>query len=466
MMRPILKKFRATILKYRMLSEGDRVVLAVSGGIDSMAMLNLFGAVRDEFSLKLAVCHLNHGLRGKESERDFRFVKSAAQTLGLSFYGKRLKPGALKTTGGSVQEAARNARYEFFESVVKKCKAGKIALGHTLDDQAETVLMRLIKGASLSGLRGIPPVRFPFIRPLIEVGRDEIEEFVKGEGISFVLDSSNLTDKYLRNDIRLNLLPLLKKEYNPNIIETLGRTARVLGLDDEFIQTEAEKAFGAAVIRKGKDTIVFDRQRLLDMHEAIAARVFLKGTEGLPGHPEVYGVHIESFFEMLRSARPNASVDLPQGVRVIREYGKIILTAEKKRQQKGFRKKLNIKGMTEIPEAGIALKAAILKKIPHEFDKSGKEACFDYDALKGAGSLTIRQMEPGDIIIPFGMKGSKKVKDIFIDKKIPMEKRRGIPLLLAGKDIIWIAGIRQSGLYRVSEATKRVLKVALKKPGN
>jgi tRNA(Ile)-lysidine synthase len=211
----ISEVFGNTVKKYKMFRRGDTLCVAVSGGGDSTVLLHLLNALKDEFRLTLVVCHLNHNLRGKESERDFQFVKRTARRLGLAYEGKRLKKSGHRE--GSLQEWARVKRYEFLEEAAKKYGARRVALGHSMDDQAETVLMRLIKGSGLKGLTGMDPVRGIFIRPLIGLNRKEIERYAREKDIKYVIDSSNKSKKYLRNRLRLELIPFIEKGYNPNI---------------------------------------------------------------------------------------------------------------------------------------------------------------------------------------------------------------------------------------------------------
>jgi len=284
-MPDLLKQVKDTIRKHEMLSGGEAVVAAVSGGADSVVMLHALWSLRDELKLKIIVAHLDHGLRGAESRRDYLFVKGLARSMGLPFEGRRLKKGTLKAIGGSVQEAARNIRYEFLDEVARKFKAGRIILGHTLDDQAETVLMRLIKGASLSGLTGIPPKREKYIRPLIETKRDDIEGYAGEAGLKFVVDSSNLEAKYLRNRIRLGLIPALKKEYNPKITETIARTAALLA-DDRLVDLPGGEIVGPVEVDIEEALVVAEvevRLRAVLGHEHLAVLVGVHGP----------GVHVD-----------------------------------------------------------------------------------------------------------------------------------------------------------------------------
>lgn len=455
-MRELIRKFRANLTEYRMLSEGDIVVAAVSGGADSMVMLHLLDGLRKDLSIEVIVAHLNHNLRGRESSRDFEFVKAAAKRLGMRFAALTLRKGALKTGKASLQEAAREKRQKFLLSVAKKYGADKIALGHTADDQAETVLMRLIKGSSLSGLKGIAPRRDAFIRPLIEVTRAEVEEFAKKNGIQYVVDSSNLTAKYLRNDVRLRLLPYLKRRYNPNIIETLSRTAAVLREEDGFIGLEADKACSRAILSREEGVVTLSREVLSRLHKAVLARVLLKTAGTLAANPQIYGSHFNAFSDMVNGGDPSAALKLPGRLRVIREYGKVIVTTAKEDAKKPFPAvTLKAPGVTKINHGQFI--AEVIEAVPEHLEKNESVAYFDEAVLKL--TLLVRPFMPGDRLAPFGMKGHKKVKEIFIDRKIPLRERGAIPLVTSGKDVLWIAGVRRSGLFKAEKGGGRALRV-------
>ena len=464
----MINKVRETIRRYRMLEGGETVAVAVSGGVDSTVLLRALTEAAKGLSLKLVACHLNHNLRGKESERDFAFARGLAKRLGIRFVGASLGHGELEgSRGGSLQALARDKRYEFLEAAAKRCGARKIALGHTVDDQAETVVMRLIKGSSLTGLSAIPPVRGPFIRPLIETSREEIERFAADEGIDYVLDSSNLSDKYLRNDIRRNLMPLLRREYNPNITATLSRVAAVLRLDDDYMDAAAKKGLEEALVSKERDAVVIDRSVLLGLHPALIHRAFLIAVRSLgPGiGAGLSSAHIDSFLGLASGGRPNGSIDLPGGLRALREYGRIIITAEGIPAPPRFNRTLKIPGTTVIRAAGYSFKAEVVEKSLRGFGEGAWSACFDYEPVMAAGGVRIRQMEPGDRMVQMGMKGRKKLKEIFIDNKVPREKRAVTPVFVAGRDIIWVAGLRQSELFKVGTDTELVLKIGcLKTP--
>ena len=282
-----------------------------------MALLDIFFSLKDELNIRLAVCHLNHNLRGEQNlQRDQSFVEKAALRIkGLEFYTRTLIEGELKGTGGGLQESARQARYAFFQDSARRFGADRIALAHNFDDQSETVLMRILKGSGLKGLCGMPAVRGPYIRPLIEVTRALIEEYVKERGVEFVEDSSNESMKYLRNRLRLKLIPELEKEYNPSVKEALHNLSRSAELDFSFIENEAAGLFSSAREREAEGKLVFLREPLLQAHPALSTRVFLMAARALKGDTrELYSVHVDSFLGLLNSTEPGASVDLPGGL--------------------------------------------------------------------------------------------------------------------------------------------------------
>ncbi len=440
-----------------MIAHGETVLVAVSGGVDSTVLLSVLNAMAGELSLRLFVSHLNHNLRGAESARDMAFVKQLAASLDLPFTGKVLGEGACSVPGESLQESARALRYAFLESTAERLKATKIALGHNLDDSAETVVMRLLKGSSLAGLSGIPPSRGRYVRPLILASRKDIEAYAKENDLAHITDSSNLSVKYLRNDVRKRLIPYLKKRYNPNITETIGRTSEVLRTDEMFIEEAALSAYSASVVAKTTDTVIMERSELASMHRALSSRVFLRAARELIPDIELQSCHIDAFFSIIDGERPGAEADLPSGLMLVREYGSIRLMKASAEKPRRFNVSLKVPGVSE---AGpYTIKATLLKTLPEAF-KGPDKAYFDYGLLKGL-DIIARSFSNGDTLAPFGMSGHKKLKDIFIDQKVPRRLRGALPVVAAGNDIIWVAGVRASALFPVTEQTRSVLRLEL-----
>ncbi|MFQ5465469.1 MAG: tRNA lysidine(34) synthetase TilS, partial [Thermodesulfobacteriota bacterium] len=455
----MLEKVAKTIEQFGMIGDGQAVLVAVSGGVDSVVMLHALGKLSGRFSSRLMVCHLNHGLRGAEADRDYGFVKKLAASMSLKFVGGRLKPGELKGLKGfSVQEAARVKRYQFLEDSASKYGADVIALGHTLDDQAETVFMRFIKGSGLSGLSGIPPVRGPFIRPLIEVTRAEVEDYAKRQGLGFVEDSSNRDPRYLRNDIRLNLIPFVEKRYNPRFKETVARFASVISIDDEYLWRQANGVLPEVVIERTPGSLTLDRTLLTSLHDSMLTRVFLLAVEILKEKSDLYSYHIASFLKIIKGPRPNASIVLPDGLSVVREYDRVVLSTVERREAGPFDYPLRIPGTTRVPEAGALVRTAIVESAPETLPDRGLVVYFDLAGLPRP--LRVRSFAPGDRMAPLGMKGRhKKVKEIFIENKVPKSRRPATPILTAGEEVIWVAGLRRTEHYKVGRSTAKALKV-------
>ena len=486
-MSEFIDEIKDTVKKYGMLERGQSLCVAVSGGIDSMVLLRVLYALKDELSLKLSVCHVNHNLRGTESRRDLAFVRDASRSMGLRFVSRTLKKGELlKQKGVSLQSLARDKRFLALEEAMRELQADAIALGHNADDSVETFLMRVLKGCGLKGLCGIPPKRGLFVRPLIETSRVEIERYAKKEGVRHVEDSTNRTGKYLRNSIRLKLIPFIERRYNPAIKDTVLRTQAVLQRDESFIEGTAKAAYLSTVIEQGRGIVVFDRKKLLSLHEAIGARVFLTATRSIKakGDKEEYARTVEDFLSLARGARPNAIIKLHERLYARREYDKVFVSRTKPNSpQRKSEVRLKAPGRTKFGE--FEFTATVMNKRPKDFSsdkrfppdsrrfgvptrrvgraprKGGQggltTAYFDFKSL--AGLLKIRTFRRGDRMAPLGMKGHKKLKDIFADEKVPMAGRRELPVITAGDDVLWVVGLRQSELFKVTEKTGKTLKI-------
>lgn len=311
----ILEKVNKIIKASNLFNKGDRVVVGVSGGPDSLALLYLLNGIKNNLGLKLYVAHLDHMLR-KDSFKDAEFVKTLAQKLALPVAIGRINVKRLAKKG-SIEEIARNARLRFLFSVAKKNKARKIALAHNLDDQAETVLMRILRGTGLYGLAGILPKRkicgFEIVRPLIEVNRQEIDAFLRREKISARIDPSNCEDIYFRNKIRNKLLPLLEKEYSGNIKELLANLGRSSGLDYDYLEKEAKaKSKG---MRKRLNTA-----KLLKMHPALRRMIIREAIKNVQGSiRRISFQHIKEIEDLLISRPEGAIVNLPKNTCVVKK---------------------------------------------------------------------------------------------------------------------------------------------------
>jgi tRNA(Ile)-lysidine synthase len=453
-------KVRATAGKYRMLQKGDRVIVGVSGGVDSVVLLHVLMVLRDEYDLSLVVAHLDHGIRGEESRREADFVRDLAQELGLPF---ETATADVPTLAGrkrvSLQEAAREARYDFYDQVGEKYDGQKVATGQTADDQAETILIRVIRGAGLRGLKGIPPLRGGvYIRPLIETSRAEVERFARKEGLSHVTDSSNIKDIYLRNKIRNDLIPHLEREYNPNIRAGLSRMASILSREDDYLDRKADEVM-AGLIDEGDQEVSLDISRLRPVHEAMWFRVLQKALATVLGGDlrRISTAHLDAMFRLLTHEAPNKVLCLPDGIRVEKHYTRLFIKRGTPPAVFPFEYIVEVPGVTVLEALGKRLVTRIeAAKSGMPMDPGPNIAYLDDDTLEYP--LTLRSFERGDRFVPLGMKGHRKLKDFFIDSKVPKTLRRRIPLLISGGAIVWVVGYRIDEDFKLREGSKRILR--------
>ena len=404
----------------------------------------------------LAVAHVNHQLRGEESADDEAFVKEQAARLGLPCHAARLDvKGYARAKGLSVQHAGRELRYRYFEETARDNGCSKIAVGHNMDDQVETFLLRVVKGTGLSGLGSIPIRRGRIIRPLLHASRSDIEAYCREWSIPYREDSSNLKDAYERNFVRNRIAPLMEKlnpRFREKVLLLLGDIASVNSVFDR----EAQSVLAAAV--RGEELRIA-AAALRGCHEEVRFRVVSGLLSTLePGFTPLRE-HAALVEKSLLSARPNNTVTLPRGLRVKRVYGDLVFTKKAAAQQ--VREVFAIgDGVNEIPALGLTLRVAFSDRRPDVFAQSSAQganrAFFD---ARGVGRLSLRTFRAGDRFIPLGMDRPVKVKDYFISRKVPAEARRRVPLLFSDADIIWVVGERISETYKVTEGTGRVLEV-------
>ena len=442
-----------------MLHPGDRVLVAVSGGPDSVCLLDIMAELSNQMKLDLVIAHYNHGLRGLEDENEDRLVEKLAEKYGLPIECERASD--LNVNMASLEEMARKSRYAFLERVKSRQQADKIALGHNLNDQAETFLMRLFRGSGMKGLSGIPPIRDGvFIRPLIETGREEILDYLDSCQIEYAIDSSNSEKKFLRNRVRLELIPELLK-YQPNLVENLGKLSSHMREENEYINSQAEIWVEEELQadRSGEFYIKLTAfKRLPDVFLRRVLRLiisrFIKYLHGVDAG------HIDSILELSRNPNPSASIHLPKGLIVKREYGKLLFSLDEDCFDP-FNYIIDAPCILKIKETGQELSIEKLDRMKEEpvDDIDPGIAFLNCDKIRFP--LTVRNFKPGDKFIPLGMKGHKKVKDYFIDCKIPLRDRRKAPILLSGDKIACICGHRIDNRFKVGPNTKTILRCQL-----
>jgi tRNA(Ile)-lysidine synthase len=459
-MHPFLGRVKKTIQNLEMLQPGDRVVVGVSGGADSIALLHALWEIRRDLHLSLVVAHLDHGLR-PEARQERAFVRKVSRELGVPFVGRKVDVrGWQKEKNLALQEAARELRYGFFLDVAKSQKASKIALGHTADDQAESVIMRLLRGSGTRGLAGIPPLRDGiFVRPLIETWREEIEAFLQEKKINYLTDPSNQSLHFLRNRVRHELLPILQ-QYNPRIRQNLVQMAELFREEEEFWQERIEEKFPSLVRLQKKTSLTLDIPSLMEQPRPLRFRLLRYAIEKIAGNlRKMSFAHVFGIEGLLQSAEPNKSLKIPQGIHIIKTYQALTLT-KLKEEILPFDYNVPAPGQIEIAEIDRGMRFAIqFVKGRQRIDRAASVAQLDFDQIDFP--LQIRSVRPGDRFQPLGMEGEKKVKDLFIDCKIPGYQRKRIPLLFKGDQLLWVAGLRIDHRLRLKPDTHRILRVEL-----
>jgi len=462
-----MKKIYDTIERYSMLKKNARVLLCVSGGPDSVAMLSLFDALKKDLSLELFIAHLNHKLRGRDSDKDQAYVENLARRYKLPLIAAQedVKRSA-RAKRLSLEDAARRARYDFFLKSAKELDIDSIATAHTRDDQAETVLMRLLRGSGLRGLKGISPKRhmdgFLIVRPLIDISRKEIESYLREKGIRPRIDATNLKTDFFRNKVRLRLLPLLERGYSPKIKELLASLAELLDKDYEYISVSQKSIFKrlARLGRKGCVSFslsVFKRQGI-SVQRALAR----ESIRSLSGTLDSIEYRHWQEVESLVNKRPAGSVvHLPGNIeakktKTVLAFAKV--KEHRRKEQTHGPSLLNIPGTTDFGKK--ILKARVLSRCSCVSRHPKTVEYFDMDRLNLPLSMRLRRS--GDMMVPLGMKGTKKVRDIFIDEKIPLSRRASILVVVSAcGNILWLCGIKMSDRFKINARTKKILRLEL-----
>ncbi len=465
--KDFLRKIEQTISRHNMLEYGNRVLVAVSGGPDSVVLLDALDRLKGTFSLELMVAHFDHCLRPQDDERETRFVASLAASKNLPFMTQKALSSPAKS-GKSLEEEARDWRYAFLDHAKNAHGAHKIALGHTLDDQAETVIMRLLRGSGPAGLSGIPPVRsHHIIRPLIEITRREIQDYIVCRNLRTITDPSNFEKHHLRNRIRLDLLPELKT-YQPRIVKILGQTANIMRDETQWMETEAKRWIKehVEVLEGGAHSVplkMFGDLAVAFQNQAI--RQIIKRVQG--GLRRISLRHIDAIKNLLEG-RPQAHLNLPNGVLVKKSYETLLFLKNRDplehQENNGFHHILDGPGVFNLDAIACTVTVEEIKteEISPKDNSSPWIACFD--AARIEYPLIVRSFLPGDRFVPLGMTGHKKVKDFFVDRKIPSHVRKGLPLLCQGKNPIWVAGLRIDNRFKVCPETEKVVRVSLSFP--
>ncbi|WP_394885796.1 tRNA lysidine(34) synthetase TilS [Clostridium butyricum] len=459
------KKVMSYIKDNNLIKSGDKVLVALSGGPDSVCLLNILYNLKAELNIEIGAAHLNHLLRDKDAFEDEEYVKTLCKSLDIPCFVKRVDINKYsKDKKMSSEMAGRDARYNFFDDIVKDEGYTKIATAHNANDQAETILFRLMRGSGIEGLCGIKVRRDKIIRPILCLSRKEVEEYIEINNLKPRIDKTNFEKIYNRNKIRLDMIPYIKENFNEDIIQTLNRMSVLLQKDNEFIENSARSFYEKHCIEQSDYFII--KKEMFDNKEAVVTRVIRYAlTNFSKTH---YDFEMKHIYEICNLAKNNSgkAIDLPNKIYAENIYGDIYI-----------KERININNIDVKQEIVVNKNEINGKKI--FFDNENIEFLvlkndsnldlnqnnfikyFDFDKIND--SISLRKRKNGDKIIPLGMKGSKKIKDLFIDMKVPKEERDCIPLLCFDENISWIVGIRVSEEYKITNKTKNILRVIVER---
>ena len=457
-MTDLFEKFTRFIDKHHLINPDDHVLVAVSGGIDSVVLLHLFIRYREQKPLRLEVIHINHQLRGSQADEDQQFVEQLSKQYHLSFISRKINvPKFIEKKGLSLEEGARFLRYRFFTWALKRTGADWVALGHHADDQVETIIDHFLRGSGVKGLTGMPIRRDKFIRPLLFATRKEIETYAKAHSLHYQVDSTNEMTKYRRNRIRLELIPYLQQHFNLAISDVVLRTAQVMDEVETYMQEQGGRAFETCLINLKKQKIVLDINTFLNYFIAIQKYILYQ---------------ILDRIELPRSILTSAGMDRAMQLIGARVSGKrMMLTADwqllidheclviQKIQSSKHELKIELDRVYELRDGELEFRATLIdrKQLPQQFSTDRSIEYIDYDRIKGP--LAIRNFQAGDRFQPLNLKGTKKLSDFFTDQKIPLHQRKEIPILVCDSGIIWVINHQVDDRFKITESTRRILKL-------
>lgn len=443
---------RNYINENRLIEYNQHIIIGVSGGADSICLFHILKSLQEEYNLNLTVAHINHGVR-KEAKEDAKFVQSLCNKWEVPYKEHNCNITQLsKQQKLSEEVVGRNERYSFFEEIRIKYSGDRIAVAHTMNDQAETMLMRLIRGSGITGLGGIMAKRDVVIRPLLSVTREDVEGYCRDNGLEFKEDATNKMNIYTRNKLRLQVLPILKKEFNPKVIETVSQAATHLQDTEDYLEIQTKIAY-ESVVTKYKNGYSLDIASLLSFHQVIRSRVIRMVIEKRKG--SLKDINYKNISDILELANKQSgkSVDVGEGIVAIREHGYIRIIKRVKVENYSLNLGIGVNTLAECNKK-IELKLLDNSKSKQRYENTYTKN-IDYDKING--SLKARNRRSGDKILL--KNGSKKLKDFLIDEKVPKTSRDNIVVIADDTNVIWIVGYRLSSAYYTTDKTKHVLQI-------
>ncbi|MCT4688071.1 tRNA lysidine(34) synthetase TilS [Vallitalea sp.] len=452
----MVDKVLNTIQKFNMIDKGDNIIIGVSGGADSICLLHMLCSLKSKLDIDLHVVHVQHGIRGKDADEDAKFVEKFCDERGIvcHVYYFNVKKLA-KEKKMSEEEMGRKVRYQVFSDASKELGGTKIALAHHINDNAETVIMNLLRGTGIKGIGGIRPKRDNIIRPLIECTREEIEKYCVDNNIEYRDDYTNQMEIYTRNKIRHTVIPYIENNFNQNFIANLVNTANLVRSEDDYIDKIVLREKEKIVKIKNKEYSI-DTNKFLQLDTVIKRRLIRNIIGEISSLKDIEYKHINEIIQ-LADKQVSKRINLPKGLIAKKTYDSIIITNLGENKINDFEYQAENLSRIYIKELNKHLDFRIIEEKKYNIPKNLYTKWFDYDKIKD--NLKVRSRKSGDLIAIKGINGTKKLKKYFIDCKIPKEQRDAIPLLTDGNNIIWVIGYRISEVYKVTASTKKILEV-------
>lgn len=442
-MESLVVKTKNTILAHKLIPQGTGVLAGVSGGADSVALLYALHELKDELGFSLYAAHLNHGIRGEEAEGDQAYVRELCETLGVPLYEERLDiPAIAGAQGKTLEQAAREQRYEFFERALEKFGASRIAVAHHMEDQAESIMLHMIRGSGLKGLTGMKYSRDNIIRPFLDIHRQDVENYLSDKGVSYRTDSTNLDRDASRNRLRLDVMPYISEHINPAVTDALCSMVKLLSEDEKYLAAQAEKALEKAKMSGG-----YDRVELMLQPRPILSRALRLALEREGVHADIERKHIELLTSLL-GARTGASLDLPH-ISAWISYDRICFGQRAEKQ--------DLETYFVFPGKTLFGRGFFFAEdVEGDIIKSNVIGYMDRNRL--SAEAVVRTRREGDVFFPCGAPGSKKLKAVMIDRKIPRDEREQ-PGIFLGNELLFMPGLGISDKVKVTSDTRRIVRV-------
>ncbi len=460
------EKVLAFIRRTGMLSGVKKVCIALSGGPDSTALLHLLYELKEELAISVCVCHVNHSLRGSESDNEENFCRRLAEKLSIPFYLTKVNVKKYRSVnGGSIQSAARELRYLVFNRLAKREVIDAVAIAHTADDNAETLFMNFLRGAGPQGLAGISPIRknfghkdARFVRPLIETVKEEILKYLNENGIDYVTDSSNTDHKYLRNRLRGVLLPIIKKDFNPSINDTLQKSAEIFGDIHDFMAQTAQGAIEEILVENVGEGIAFGCAGFKKLPPALQREVIRLAAQS--ARKNLLGISFKNFESLRKLALSDTGGNFSvRGLNAACAHGIFYLKNAPFKRTRDFEYPLPERGKVLIDEIGAAVSVDKAERPLPPFDPAFETVYMDRKAMPP--NAVLRNRREGDVFHPVGAPGSRKLKEFFIDKKVPRWERSSVLVLAVNSEALWVAGYRISEKAIVKPDTERIARLRI-----